>query len=685
MKLRIGIDVGGTFTDVTAFDEDQGEVVAIRKYSSNPAQPMLVMDRIASDFRAEYGADSVVLILHGSTAALNTMLEGKGVRVGLLTTQGFRDVYEIGRQWRGADVFNLYAPAPKMLLTRERILEVEERLDYRGEVVTPLNTGDVERATRRLIELGVDAIAVSFLFSYANPRHEQEAAAVIMRLAPQVYVSLSSDVNPQWREYERTASAVANAYIGPPTARYLQDLEDLSRSYFPRARILMMKSDGGAASAAMLAATPVQTMMSGPVAGVIGSRRLGDIKGIENLLSFDVGGTSTDMAVIPGLPLTKSELTVSRHPVRSEAVDIDTIGAGGGSLASIQLGGVLKVGPQSAGAWPGPACYMRGGTEATLTDALVVLGHLNPRVLLDGTMPIDCARSEEAVMRSVGTHLGKTAPAAAWGILTVLSANVVAAMRTITVERGYDPREFTLIPFGGMGPTTANRIAADLGVRRILVPRDPGTFSAYGMLVTDIQQERSVTRLTRLADADAGELEAVYRELETRVSTDLLRENVQESQLRLLRYAGMRYAGQSYEVQVPVQGFSEAERAGIAERFHAAHLRRYGHMAGDQPLEIVTYKVVGLGVIPKPALREFPSAQDPVAPVEARRSVWFGPDSPIDTPVYRRARLGPGMQLHGPAVIEEPTSTTVLYPGETARVDVYLNLEIELPAVDEPR
>ena len=678
MRLRIGIDVGGTFTDVTAFDEDQGEVIAIRKYSSNPGQPMLVMDEIAREFHAEFGPDSVALILHGSTAALNTMLEGKGVRVGLITTQGFRDVYEIGRQWRGADVFNMYSPAPKMLLTRDRVVEVRERLDYQGEVVEPIDIAGLERAVARLVAQKVDAIAVSFLFSYANPRHEQAAAEVIRRLAPQVYVSLSSDVNPQWREYERTASAVANAYIGPPTARYLQDLERLSQSYFPQARILMMKSDGGAASAAMLAATPVQTMMSGPVAGVIGSRYLGDVKGIENLLSFDVGGTSTDMAVIPGLPLTKSELTVARHPVRSEAVDIDTIGAGGGSLASIQLGGVLKVGPQSAGARPGPACYMRGGTDATLTDALVVLGHLNPKVLLDGKMPIDSQKSHDAVMKSVGHELGMSAADAAWGILTVLSANVVAAMRTITVERGYDPREFTLIPFGGMGPTTANKIAADLGVHRILVPRDPGTFSAYGMLVTDIQQERSVTRLTRLASADVATLDAMYRGLEEKVSADLLRENVLPAQLKLMRYAGMRYAGQSYEVLVPVTGFSEAERKDMAGRFHAAHLRRYGHSADNQPVEIVTFKVVGLGVIPKPRLRAFAAAAtEPV--VNHHRPVHFGPGLTLDTPIYRRALLTPGMEIRGPAVIEEQTSTTVLYPGELAHVDEYLNLEITLP------
>jgi N-methylhydantoinase A len=293
-------------------------------------------------------------------------------------------------------------------------------------------------------------------------------------------------------------------------------------------------------------------------------------------------------------------------------------------------------------------------------------------------MPIDSQKSHDAVMKSVGHELGMSAADAAWGILTVLSANVVAAMRTITVERGYDPREFTLIPFGGMGPTTANKIAADLGVCRILVPRDPGTFSAYGMLVTDIQQERSVTRLTRLAGADVATLDAMYQGLEEKVCADLLRENVLPAQLKLMRYAGMRYAGQSYEVLVPVTGFSEAERKDMAGRFHAAHLRRYGHSADNQPVEIVTFKVVGLGVIPKPRLRAFAAAAtEPV--VNHHRPVHFGPGLTLDTPIYRRALLTPGMEIRGPAVIEEQTSTTVLYPGELAHVDEYLNLEITLP------
>ena len=595
MTLRIGIDVGGTFTDVTVFDEEQGEVI-VRKYSSNPVEPVRVMEAITQDLVDAHGADAVSLVLHGSTVALNTMLQDKGVRVGLLTTRGFRDVYEIGRQWRGEDVFNIFPPAPKMLLTRDLIHEIGERLDARGDVIEPLTMADVERAVRKLVADGVEAIAVCFLFAYANPAHEQEAAAIIRKIAPQLYVSLSSEVNPEWREYERTASTVANAYIGPPVSRYLHELEALSNRRFPHSRALMMKSDGGAASASMLSRTPIQTVMSGPVAGVIGSRHLGDVKSIQNLISFDVGGTSSDMAVIPGQPLFKSMVTVARHPLRTHTVDIETIGAGGGSIASVQLGGVLKVGPQSAGAHPGPACYGRGGVEPTLTDALVVLGHLNPAELLAGAMPISASKAHDAVNARIARPLGIATVEAAWGILTVLATNVMVAMRTITVERGYDPREFTLVAFGGMGPTIAGRIATELGIGHILVPRDPGAFSAYGMLVTDVHQVRNFTRITPLDQVSAEDLDVVFRTMEEAALADLMKEKFARDQLRTLRSAGMRYRGQSYEVSVPVSALRDADDiAALARRFHEAHHRRYGHMAETEAVEIVNFEVTGSG------------------------------------------------------------------------------------------
>jgi N-methylhydantoinase A len=684
MRLRVGIDVGGTFTDVTAFDEDRGELVAVRKYLSDPAEPAAVMEAITADLARDFGADSVALILHGSTAALNTLLEGRGVKVGLLTTRGFRDVYEIGRQWRGENVFNLFAPAPRMLLTRERIFEIGERLDACGEVVEPLAAEDVADAARKLVAAGVEAVAVCFLFAYANPAHEQAAAEIIRAIAPGLYLSLSHEVNPEWREYERTASTVANAYIGPPVARYLGGLEQLSLRRFPRSRALMMKSDGGAASARMLARTPIQTVMSGPVAGVIGGRHLGDVKGIDNLITFDTGGTSSDMAVLPGPPLFKSEVTVARHPLRTHTVDIETIGAGGGSIAAVQLGGVLKVGPQSAGAQPGPACYARGGSEPTLTDALVVLGHLNPAALLEGAMPIDGAKARAAVVARVAEPLGLSATEAAWGILRVLATNVVVAMRTITVEHGYDPREFTLVPFGGMGPTIAGMVAAELGIGRILIPRDPGTFSAHGMLVTDVRQERSLTRITPLDGASPAELEATFAEMEAQALDDLIREQFPRERLQTHRRAGMRYRGQSYEVAVPVARLrGAADMAALIDRFHDAHRRRYGHMAQAEAVEIVNFQVTAVGLIPKPAMQTFdaPTAgAQPQAAPSALRQVYFNGGDACDAPVLRRSALSPGLRIAGPAVIEEKTSTTVLYPGQRATVDAYLNIEVELPS-----
>ncbi|MGE3247142.1 MAG: hydantoinase/oxoprolinase family protein [Beijerinckiaceae bacterium] len=680
MAIRIGIDVGGTFTDVTGFDDTKGTVVLVRKYSSNPAEPLKVMDEILRDLKRDFGQDDIRLILHGSTAALNTLLEGKGVKTGLVTTQGFRDVYEVARQWRGDEVFNLFCPAPKMLLPRERIFEAQGRLDFRGQEVTPLSRADVETAARALVADGVEAIAICFLFAYANPAHELEAARIVREIAPGMYVSMSHEVNPEWREYERTASTVANAWIGPPVARYLRGLEKLSGGYFPAARTLMMKSDGGAGSARMLSERPIQTVMSGPVAGVIGARYLGDVTGRNNLITFDAGGTSSDMAVLPGEPLFKTEVSIARHPLRTQTVDIETIGAGGGSIASIELGGVLKVGPRSAGAIPGPACYDRGGVEPALTDALVVLGHLNLDSLLGGEMSIAGAKATQAIETHIAQTLGMSAQEAAWGVLTVLAANCTAAMRMITVERGYDPREFTLVPFGGMGPAIAGKIAAELGIGSILVPRDPGAFSAWGMLVADVRQERDLTRLISLDTAMPEDIEAIYAGLEAQVVEDLEAENFSRAQIVLQRNAGMRYRGQSYEVTVPAGPMRSAQdMAKVADAFHEAHKRRYGHMAANETIEIVNLKVVGAGTIEKPGLPKFPPASDKPSPVAAREA-FFGERGALSTPVYRRDDLGPGAEIAGPAIIEEKTSTIVVYPQQRATVDAYLNISIDVVA-----
>jgi N-methylhydantoinase A len=360
-------------------------------------------------------------------------------------------------------------------------------------------------------------------------------------------------------------------------------------------------------------------------------------------------------------------------------VDIETIGAGGGSIASIAVGGVLKVGPQSAGAFPGPACYERGGTEPTLTDALVTLGHLNPTVLLDGAMPISRAKAQSAVRTRIAEPLRISPVKAAWGILTVLATNVMVAMRTITVERGYDPREFTLVPFGGMGPTIAGLIAAELGIGRILIPRDPGTFSAHGMLVTDVHQERSLTRITSLDGTTHAELDAIFAGMEAQALEELMREQFPRERLQTRRHAGMRYRGQSYEVAVPVPSLrGPQDIADLASRFHDAHNRRYGHMAQAEAVEIVNFQVTAIGLIPKPDMRTFDTTDVPAIP-QATRQAYFSADDACDVPVFARNQLQPGMRITGPAVIEEKTSTSVIYPGQRAEVDAYLNIEVELP------
>jgi N-methylhydantoinase A len=383
------------------------------------------------------------------------------------------------------------------------------------------------------------------------------------------------------------------------------------------------------------------------------------------------------MAVIPGLPLFKSEFAVARHPMRSHTVDIETIGAGGGSIASIALGGVLKVGPQSAGAFPGPVCYERGGSEPTLTDALVTLGHLNPAVLLDGEMPISRAKAQDAVRAHIAEPLGISPVKAAWGILTVLATNVMVAMRTITVERGYDPREFTLVPFGGMGPTIAGRIASEIGIGRILIPRDPGAFSAYGMLVTDVRQERSITRITRLDDARPRDLDAIFQPLEKAAIDDLMRENFTRKRIATVRHAGMRYRGQSYEVSVPVARLrNPGDISALMRRFHEAHRRRYGHMAENEAIEIVNFQATAIGLMMKPIPKKFKIAAKRKHSPDHVRPVYFGAGRAVLTPVFRRHALAPGARIKGPAVIEEKTSTIVVYPKQIAQVDAYLNIEI---------
>ncbi|MDE0028034.1 MAG: hydantoinase/oxoprolinase family protein, partial [Deltaproteobacteria bacterium] len=662
-RYRVGIDVGGTFTDVTVLEEATGRIREVRKVPSNPAAPLEVLDGVLADLRAKWGADALSYLLHGSTHALNTVLEEKGSRTGLLTTLGFRDVYEIARQWKGEEVFNIFYPGGKRFVPRRRVAEVTERLDKSGAVLVPLDLDAVDEAVAGLMEQGIDALAVAFLFSYVNPEHERLAAEHIRSRYPGLFVSLSSEVNPVWREYERTATTVLNAYLGPRMERYFSGMEETVLRHFREAHPFLMKSNGGIGAPRAMARFPVQTLMSGPVAGVVAAHELGARNGVSNLISLDIGGTSSDMSLIPGKPLFRTEWRIGRHPVRVDSVEVESLGAGGGSLAQVRYGKVLQVGPRSAGAVPGPACYMRGGDQPTLTDALVQLRHLNPRTLLQGEMAIDAELSAEAIRREVAEPLGMSEDDAALGILRVLVANIVASMRTITIERGFNPADFVLAPFGGMGPTLATAVASSLGIGRILVPADPGNFSAFGMLLSDLRSDAVTTKVFALdPDTLAGAVTAL-RELEDEVRRELASQGPSPDQIRVEWLLDMRYREQAYELTVPIaKDPAKLNVEEICERFGQAHEQRYGHRADDEVVEVVNLRASAYASLGKPELSrgEDTGAREPAAQAR-RRAVML--DGVHDVPVFGRDDLAPGAALDGPVIVEEKTSTTVVEPG----------------------
>ncbi len=673
--LRIGIDTGGTFTDLSVFDEDDGRVCLTHKLPSRPQNPT---EAIAAGLREITARlpDKARYVLHGTTIGLNTLLEGREPPPGLLVTEGFRDILELDRQWRGDQVYNLFFDRPRQLVPRRLIRPVRERVDSRGREVLPLDAEQARAAVRELLDSGVRSVAVSLLFSFANPDHERKLRAILEEMAPDVYVTLSSEVDPQFREFERTSTAVVNAFIGPRVSGYVGTIEAAVHELMEGARVLIMQSNGGVATPAVIARAPVQTLMSGPVAGVVGTRRLCREIGRENAISLDIGGTSCDMSVIPGELLTAPQSKVAGYTVRAATVDIETIGSGGGSIARVESGRLLKVGPQSAGAVPGPACY-GAGDQPTLTDALVVLGHLNREALLDGAMPIDAGAARSAIAGSVAGPLDMTPERAAAGIVEVLAAQVAMSMRSVTIEKGYDPRDFILAAYGGAGPTVACPIARELDIPQICIPQDPGNFCAAGMLLTDLVRSYSLTRIGPLDETPESAIREALEELRERGVRELEEQGVTPDRIETEYFLDMRYPGQSYEVTVPAGGASREE---LTRRFHEAHGRLFGHTAEEESMEIVNYRARCTGRLPKMTFGAPPSANGPARP-ESRRSALFpGADAPFDAPVYRRAGLAPGFRIPGPAIVEEYTSTTVVYPSFELSVDPRGNLRLQSTA-----
>ena len=666
--LWVGIDVGGTFTDGVVYD-DTGGTIAYAKAPSTPGAPtdgvLAVLGLLVHDM------SQVQRFCHGVTIGTNAILEKKGAEVWMLVTRGFRDVLEIGRTNRPV-LYDLRTLKTPPLVPRSRTLEITERLLFDGSVRVVLDKAQVADALK-CVPIGPDiALAICFLHAYANPAHEQAVKDLAVATAPDRFVCASEEVSPQFREVERFNTTVLNAYIGPLMARYLDALRTgLARGGYDR-DVFIMTSNGGVATAAQARRLPAATVLSGPAGGVAASVHLGRLRGFPHLITCDMGGTSTDVCLIEDLriPVT-NEQRIGEYANRTPQIEINAVGAGGGSVAWLDDGDILKVGPRSAGADPGPACYGRGGTEPTVTDANLVLGRLAAGGRLAGQieMNIDLAC---AAVDVPGKRAGLNTRAMAEGIIRIAVANMVSAIKQISIANGHDPRDFVLLPYGGAGPMHAAAIAEELEMTRVLVPVGPGNFAAFGSLISDVRRDHARTRVTNLADADFAFVDETFRDIEDRARAELLTEGVAKDRIILRRSAGMRYVGQSWELLVDLPDSARSTKA-MAASFAEVHDRRFGHRGGAT-VEIVTFRVTAIGVVDNPEPPPWPGGGNAV--LISERDIWFD-NRAWTTPVYDRTQLGVGVTLTGPAVIDESGSTTLLPPGWSLRVLAHGELLLE--------
>ena len=681
MAWRIGVDSGGTFTDVCLFNDETGHV-EVWKVSSTPDDPSRGIAQGVREGVAQVGAApaEVGYFGHGTTVATNALIQHRGVPTALITTAGFRDLLEIGRQKR-PDLYDLQADKEPVLVSRDLRLEVPERVRHDGTVETALDEDALRRIVRQLRETGVKSVAVCFLYGFMRPEHEIAARRILAEEFPDAFACASHEVAPEFREYERMSTAVVNAYLGPVMQGYIERLAGRLADLGVTATPHLTQSNGGVIGFEQAARLPVRTILSGPSTGVVAAQEIGRLVGIDNLITFDMGGTSSDVALLAGgVCRLASEAVVHGYPIKAPMLDIHTVGAGGGSIAYVDGGGLLKVGPRSAGADPGPVCYDRGNDEPTVTDANVVLQTLNPTHLLGGRMKVrqDLAR---AAIGRVADRLGMDAMATAQGIISVVTANMARAIRVISVQRGHDPRDYTLVAFGGAGPLHAARLARELDIARILVPRNPGILCATGLLLTDLRADFASTRLLTLSVEALPAIEAAFRTLRERAEAWFVEEAVPPDARRVARTVDMRYAGQNYELSVPLPDgpVTMAILDALAEGFAAAHERMYGFVAEGETVQLVTYRVEATGGVPKAAFRAAPDAgPDASAAIVGRRDVWL-PEAGgfVSCPVYDREKLRPGNRIDGPAIVEQMDATTVVLPDMAAHVEPYLNLVLE--------
>jgi N-methylhydantoinase A len=681
MAIRVATDIGGTFTDLVCLDEARGGL-SFAKVLSTPGQPEKAVLNALSAARIDLA--EVELMVHGSTVVINAITERKGVRVGLITTRGMRDVLEIARGNR-PDIYNLRYRKPPPFVPRRLRLEVRERLDADGRVVEPLDEEDVREAARLLRTAGVEAVAVAFLHSYRNPVHEETAGEILRAELPGVYVTLSHQVSREWREYERTNTAVLNSYVGPIAARYLSNLDSRLAARGFEGRLFLMQSNGGVLPRSAAMAGPIRLVESGPAAGILGAQQLGQLIGLRNLLTLDIGGTTAKCSLIED---GEVRVTTSYHlerttrwagyPVQVPVVDVVEIGAGGGSIAWMDELGALRVGPRSAGAEPGPAAYGLGGTEPTVTDANLLLGRLGDELSLAGGIQLDRGRAERA-FQPLARRLGLSVTDTAQGVLRLAHATMASALKIVSVERGRDPRDFALVVMGGGGPLHGPLLARELQIRTVVVPMAPGHFSAYGMLVSDLRRDFLTTHVCPLDARGESVLERAFLALEEEARSTLAADGFGDDAIVLERRADLRYRGQEHTVSVRVPAGRLDERAWetVRGRFHEAHETLYTFRLPSE-IEVVNLHVVAFGRLPKAPLGTAVAAGEGArSALLAVRRVHFEGAGRVETPVYDRRRLGSGDVVEGPAIVVEDGATTALYPGMRATVGSFGQLIID--------
>jgi N-methylhydantoinase A len=665
-RYQISVDIGGTFVDAMELDQETHRI-RFRKASTTPAEPWRGVIDAVDALGTDLGA--VGLFIHGTTLGLNAVLERRGEVTGIITNDGMADIFLIGRgNIPSSHMYDFRYERPPALVERRHTIGVRGRLDHRGREIEALDEDGVREAADHLVALGVRSIAVCFLHSYRDPAHEQRTAEIVRAAHPEITVSTSTSIAREYREYERTATTVLDAYIRPIFERYVGDLErELAARGFA-GRFLIMRSGGGSMTAAAAQRSPTNTVLSGPAGGIVGGCHLADVLGRRDLLTVDIGGTSLDACVIEGGAAASAfEAELEHYPLLVPIYDIRTIGAGGGSIAWLD-GGLLKVGPRSAGAVPGPVCYGRGGLDPTVTDAAVCLGYVDPASFLSGTMQLAGDAAIAAVESTLAGPLGVTVEQAAAGVFDVLLARTVGAVRQITVERGHDPRSFSLVAFGGAGPLIAPLLAREMGIAEVVVPADPSGFSAWGMLGADLMDDVSRTVLGLLDDFDVDALGELFAELDGEAMAAIGEQGVDAADVVFERQIELRYLGQEHALPV---AFSESvDLASLRKSFEELHLARYGH-AMDNRLQVLNVRVRAIGRAERPAIPVLPPGDgDPArARVVPRLAYDFGTRATVEFDVYDRTRLQPGDVLAGPVLVDEGTATTVVHSGQRVEVE----------------